>query len=85
MLPSEDAQEQERVLVRVTCRKSDSPPDKRGFKESLTALTVVPSWGGNTKAYFDQSSASPGSTPESSTVLGPFFCEKILSSAHFAG
>lgn len=46
MQPSE---EQESVLVGVTCRKSDSPPDKRGFKESPTALVVVPSWGGNAK------------------------------------
>lgn len=40
---SEDAEEQESVTVRVIRRKSDVHPDKREFKDSLTALVVVPS------------------------------------------
>lgn len=57
------------VLIRLTCRKLDSYPDKKGSRGTLAAWMVVPSEGGSTTAYFDQSSTSPGSSPESSTVL----------------
>jgi len=43
MLPSEDAEEREGILVRVTCGKLDSCLKKKGSKGSLTAIAVVSS------------------------------------------